>query len=217
MKEFYEIAGFPKVIGAIDGTLIPIRTPYENEHLYVCHKGYHAINVMAVCDANLAFTNVVAKWHGAAHDSAVFNSSMLQIHLESGGGGEGWLLGDRGYALTPYVMTPFRPDKVATNGEKNYQKSHTKTRNVIERCFGVLKQRFRCIDFSGGAMQFRPSRCCKIILATAVLHNMCICDKTQLPEDGVIPGSDNDQVCHEPPSSESGTAVRQQLIRDVFS
>lgn len=78
MREFYEIAGFPKVIGAIDGTLIPIRAPHENEHLYVCHKGYHAINVMAVCDANMAFTNIVAKWQGAAHDSAIFNSSLLR-------------------------------------------------------------------------------------------------------------------------------------------
>jgi len=51
MRGFYELAGFPKVIGAIDGTLIPIRTPFKNEHLYVCHKGFHAINVMA-------------KWHG---------------------------------------------------------------------------------------------------------------------------------------------------------
>ena len=89
MREFYEIAGFPKVIGAIDGTLIPIRAPHENEHLYVCHKGYHAINVMAVCDANMAFTNIVAKWQGAAHNSAIFNSSLLQIHLESGGGRDG--------------------------------------------------------------------------------------------------------------------------------
>ena len=99
MRGFYELAGFPKVIGAIDGTLIPIRTPFKNEHLYVCHKGFHPINVMATCNARLLFTNVVAKWHGSTHDSAVFNASMLNIQLESGGGGEGGLLGDRGYAL----------------------------------------------------------------------------------------------------------------------
>ena len=84
MRGFNEVAGFPKVIGAIDGTLIPFRTPFENEHLYVCHKGFHAINVMATCNARLLFTNVVAKWHGLTHDSAVFNASMLNIHLESG-------------------------------------------------------------------------------------------------------------------------------------
>ena len=35
-------------------------------------------------------------WQGSVHDSAVFNSSMLQAHLEAGGGRDGWLLGDRG-------------------------------------------------------------------------------------------------------------------------
>ena len=74
MRGFNEVAGFPKVIGAIDGTLIPFRTPFKNEHLYVCHKGFHAINVMATCNARLLFTNVVAKWHGLTHDSAVFNA-----------------------------------------------------------------------------------------------------------------------------------------------
>ena len=32
-------------------------------------------------------------------------------------------------------------------------------------------------------MQFDPSRCCKIILATAVLHNMCLEDNTGLPNE----------------------------------
>ena len=124
-REFYEIAGSPKVISAIDGTLIPTRVPHENKHLFVCHKGYQAITVMAVCDPNMTFTNIVAKWQVAAYDSAILNSSLLQIYLESGGGRDGWLLGDRGYALNPYMMTPSHPDKVVTNGEK-YQKSTPK-------------------------------------------------------------------------------------------
>ena len=48
-------------------------------------------------------------------------------------------------------MTPFHPDKMTSNAERKYQNAHTKTRNVIERSFEVLKQRFRCLDFSGGA------------------------------------------------------------------
>ena len=156
------------MIGAIDGTLIPIRAPSKDEHLYVCHKGYHAINVMAVCDASLKFTNIVAKWHWSAHDSAVFNSSMLHVHLETSNT-EGWLLGDREYGLQPYLMTPLVPEKISTPGEAKYQKCQTKTRNAVERCFGVYKQRFCSLDFSGGVMQFSPCRCCNIVVATAVL------------------------------------------------
>ena len=41
---FYNLAGFPKVLGAIDGSLVPIIAPSENEPVYVSRKGYHAIN-----------------------------------------------------------------------------------------------------------------------------------------------------------------------------
>ena len=69
-------------------------------------------------------------------------------------------------------------------------------------------------------MQFSPGRCCKIILAIAVLHNMCIIDNTQLPETvGPFEDDDNDhqEIYHEPPSTCSGVTVRQKLICDVFS
>ncbi|KAK3092416.1 hypothetical protein FSP39_002572, partial [Pinctada imbricata] len=50
---FYRIAEFPNVIGAIDGTLIPILAPGEDEEAYVCRKNFHAINVQAICESNL--------------------------------------------------------------------------------------------------------------------------------------------------------------------
>ena len=36
---FYNLARFPNTLGAIDGALIPIIAPQEDEHLYVCRKG----------------------------------------------------------------------------------------------------------------------------------------------------------------------------------
>ena len=142
--DFYSIAGFPRVIGAIDGSLIAIKGRDNEEHLYVCHKGFHAINVMAVCNAQLLLTNVVSKWHGSVYDSAVFHSSALQVHMENEGGRNGWLLGDRSYGIQQYLMTPFCPVDVSTAGQAKYQKAHTKTRNTIERALGLCKTRFRC-------------------------------------------------------------------------
>ena len=65
-------------------------------------------------------------------------------------------------------------------------------------------------------MQFCPSRCCKIVLETAILH-MCIFDGTELPEDTVTVARSSDEVFQEPPSTVAGTAIREKLIHDVFS
>lgn len=45
MRKFKEASGFPKVIGAIDGTHIKIEAPTENPVDYINRKGYHSIQL----------------------------------------------------------------------------------------------------------------------------------------------------------------------------
>jgi len=53
-REFFRVAGIPNCLGAVDGTLIPILAPPGNEEaVFVCRKGYHAINCQAVVDAHM--------------------------------------------------------------------------------------------------------------------------------------------------------------------
>ena len=69
-------------------------------------------------------------------------------------------------------------------------------------------------------MQFSPCRCCDIILAIVVLHNMCILDNTKLL-DGLdvtqLNGSDDRLMYSAQNCDESGVAKRQKLIQEVFS
>lgn len=51
--EFYQIAGFPNVLCAVDRILIPFIAPKDNEPDYACRKGFHAINLQVVADASL--------------------------------------------------------------------------------------------------------------------------------------------------------------------
>ena len=182
-KGFFEINGFPNVIGAINGTLIAIKGPSADEPLYVCRKGFHAINVQVVCDAQLRILNIVAKWPGSTHDSYIFSTSELSVLLETMPD-SGWLLGDSGYGLKPFLLTPvFNPN---SRGEQRYNDSHAKTRVVIERFNGVWKSRFRCLDKSGGALQYKPNKSVNIIVATACLHQLCVKHNLPLPiEDDV--------------------------------
>ncbi|XP_056023137.1 putative nuclease HARBI1 [Ostrea edulis] len=76
-RKFHNIAGFPGVLGCVDGTFIRIQTPVENEPDYVNRKGYHSLNVMMTCDTNFVIINGVAKWPGSCHDSRVFRENTL--------------------------------------------------------------------------------------------------------------------------------------------
>lgn len=61
-EDFYKMRQFPKVIGAIDCTHIKIQSPNKNiGEKFRNRKGYFSINVQAVCNSNLEFTNIVAR------------------------------------------------------------------------------------------------------------------------------------------------------------
>ena len=96
---FYQVAKVPGVVGCIDGTHIPIIAPKVDEYTYVNRKKFHSINIQTICDHNLVFLDVVAKWPGAAHDSFILSASEIHDRFENGEFGDGWLLGDSGYAL----------------------------------------------------------------------------------------------------------------------
>ncbi|XP_052768690.1 putative nuclease HARBI1 [Mya arenaria] len=76
---FFRKCRIPNIIGAVDGTLVPILAPKDNGVAFICRKGYHAINVMAVCDHEMRFTDIVARWPGSQHDAAVFDVSTLKV------------------------------------------------------------------------------------------------------------------------------------------
>jgi DDE superfamily endonuclease len=71
-----------------------------------------------------------------------------------------------------WMMTPLH--NPVTNAERQYQAAHTKTRCAIERAFGLLKSRFRCLDDSGGILCYSPQKVCHITVACCVLHNLCL-------------------------------------------
>lgn len=62
-EQFYEIASFPRVIGAIDCTLIKIDSPGgEDAEIFRSRKSYFALNVQTVSDVKLRITDIVVRW-----------------------------------------------------------------------------------------------------------------------------------------------------------
>lgn len=169
IRGFRSICNFPSVIGAIDCTHIRVkRVGGDMSEAYVNRKGYYSINVQVVCDSNLKIRDIVARWRGSAHDSRVFNESTLKERFERGEF-HGRLLGDSGYACTAYLFTPLL--NPSNDKEEAYNKAHIRTRNTVERCFGLWKQRFRCL-LRGMFMKLSTAK--TTIVALAVLHNIAI-------------------------------------------
>lgn len=47
-EEFEAVSGFPNVIGAIDGSHVEIKAPYEGSQAYINRKGYHSIHIQVI-------------------------------------------------------------------------------------------------------------------------------------------------------------------------
>ncbi|XP_039314687.1 putative nuclease HARBI1 [Solenopsis invicta] len=51
-EKFKAIAGIDDVIGALDGTYVPIKAPTKDAQTYRNRKMQYAITLQAICDAN---------------------------------------------------------------------------------------------------------------------------------------------------------------------
>jgi nuclease HARBI1 len=208
-KKFLERAGFPNVIGAIDGCQIPILAPSDHEYAFVNRKGWHAINVQAVCDHQGRFTNLVVKWPGSTHDSFMLQNSELWNYME-GHPNIGYLLGDLAYPCRQWLMTPLK--NVRTPGENAYNRAHKRTRVVIENAFGRLKRRFYCLGIPNRRDLENVMRDIRVCVT---LHNIGVEQGDQMDDENVDSDDEDDDL----PIfvNENGFARRARLIRNVFS
>ena len=142
-RRSYDIAGFPGVMGVIDGTHVQIMAPSLHEEQFVNRKNYHSVNVQVCCNHKNELTNLVVKWPGATHDARVLMESILADEFE-GSQHRGVLLGDSGYPCKNWLMVPFL--NPINDAQRRFNQSHKSTRSIIERTIGMWKRRFPCVQ-----------------------------------------------------------------------
>ncbi|KOB74639.1 putative nuclease HARBI1, partial [Operophtera brumata] len=128
-----------------------------------------------ICDAKGRIISVNPNFPGSTHDAAVWRASQLHRFLERqyiDGQRSQWLLGDKGYPLLPWRMTP-HPAATAESPEERYNKCHTTARNIIEMTFGRLKNKFRCL-LRHRILHFSPEKAADIIVPCCTLYNTFI-------------------------------------------
>lgn len=165
---FYNISRFPRCIGALDCTHVKIISPGgNNAEIYRNRKGFFSYNVQAVCDASGKFEDVVCRWPGSTHDSLIFSNSNVRAKFERGDF-EGYVLvADSGYGVKNYLIPPL--DNPNTPAEVLFNEAQIRTRNIIERVFGMWKRRFPILAYG---IRLKREKVEALVIATAVLHNI---------------------------------------------
>ena len=184
---FLDYSNFPGVCGVIDGVHIPIQSPGGQEsELYRNRKGIFSINCQVVCDHKHRLTNVVARWPGSVHDSRIWNNSQLCMEFEACTR-EGILLADSGYPLSRQLMVPF--DYPCSNRIRGrFNRALCRSRVFVEQTIGNWKRRFPILS---KGMRCKVETTLTIIVATAVLNNICIDLKQPVPGGNAPVGDGN--------------------------
>jgi len=63
------------------------------------------LTLQAVVGPRMEFLDLVPEWPGSAHDSRIFQNSLLYVRLRDQQL-NGILVGDKGYSCSPFLMTP---------------------------------------------------------------------------------------------------------------
>lgn len=136
--------------------------------------------------------NVNSRFPGSTHDSHVWRMSAVRQHLcNTYRNSKEWLLGDSGYPLEPWLLTPFSNPN--NDDYQMFNKVHSKARSTVERAIGILKGRWRCLCKQRN-LHYKPPVCSKIINACATLHNICIQMDDYLPVDEILVDNYDDDV-----------------------
>jgi hypothetical protein len=174
-QDFMKIAGFPKVAGCVDGTHVNISVPSKDEYSYLNRHQLHSINVLAVAGPDLSIYYLYADKPGRCHDSNVLKSSLLWRSMEVIGNRPfdgAVILGDSAYPLLQWLITPIPGDHPPNSAKGRFNVAHLKTRNIVERSFGVMKNGFSVLKSTIRLQD--PLESSNIIVSATILHNLCI-------------------------------------------
>ena len=180
-EQFQRKKGLPHCIGAIDGTHIPIKAPYDNPEQYVNRKKFHSVQLQGVCDADRFFT-VYCAYPGSVHDARVLRNSPLYQEaerLESVVFPEStYIIGDAAYPLKTWLVTGFKNNGKLTREQRQFNYFLSSTRMKIEHTFGLLKGRFRKLKVM---MDIDKVEDIPLIVTSAcVLHNFCLLNEDNI-------------------------------------
>nr|KAJ0191564.1 hypothetical protein LSAT_V11C800427090 [Lactuca sativa] len=209
--------------GALDGTYIKVKVPASKRKPYRTRKGEICTNVLGVRPHGLKIP------HGMIyikHKATQYYQYSLTKYVESIVGT--YYLCDAGYTNGEGFLTPYRGKRYhlndwsrpPTNAKKLYNMRHSLARNVIERCFGLIKSRWAILRYNAyHPIESMP----RIIIACCLMHKFIRTTMTEDPLDQEIPtnhtqfGDEHDNVISTVETSQGWTDHRDLLANTMFT
>ncbi|XP_022881038.1 uncharacterized protein LOC111398355 [Olea europaea var. sylvestris] len=157
-------------IGVIDGTHVRAVLPRHERVHFIGRKGIPTQNVLVACDFNLCFTFVLAGYIGNTHDARILACAIYSPEIEFPQPATGkYYLVDSDFAHRPGYMAPYKGQRRRfRNTREKFNFRHSSCKNVIERAFGVLKQRWKIFD---RLPSYSFPTQVAVVLATMAVHN----------------------------------------------
>ena len=173
-------------VGALDGYAVRIRRPFVSEESkpndYMSRKGFFAINVQAICDAKCRFLYIYADTPGSTHDATAYALSSFCKKWESQRGtNRWWIAGDEAYSITENLLTPWPGRNLDPFKDSFNFHFSGGNRNVIERAFGLMTERW---GIFWKKLHVSLKRASQIVLACAALQNFLIDNREENFPDG---------------------------------
>lgn len=224
MPDFRRLALLPNVIGAIDGTFVKIKAPKQHPEVYINRKCFYGITLQAICTADLKFTDCFAGYPSSVSDLRVFRNSDIYQEFTSNTNDyftEGsFIIGDKAYPLFNWCIPPYIDRGNLPEIQRNFNRIHAKTRQVIERAFALLFGRFRRLrDLDMNRVDLIPAT----IIACFVLHNLCLINPDELLNEYVNDGmrilvENNDNNVEIPLMDHNlGELRRNELAQELYN
>nr|KAJ0188434.1 hypothetical protein LSAT_V11C900485350 [Lactuca sativa] len=213
---------FKGCLGALYGAYMKVKVSTAKRKPYRTRK---------VCSRDLQFIYVLAGWECSAVDSRVLRDAIskphcLKIPHESIVGT--YYLCDAGYTNGGGFLTPYRGQRYhlndwsqpPTNAKELYNMRHSSARNIIERCFGLIKSRWAILrDNAYHPIESMP----RIIIACCLMHNFIRTTMMEDPLDQEIPtnhsqfGDEHDNIISTVETSQRWTDRRDLLANTMFT
>ncbi|KAJ8264586.1 hypothetical protein GJAV_G00151010 [Gymnothorax javanicus] len=214
-QEIQRFCGIPNVVGVLGCMHVRIRPTPEEKTYFLNSLDYYSIMFQMICDSQGNLLNVQSPWPGSTSEQAVWENSKICHQFRNGRHGQSWLIGAGCYALERHVLTPLAYLK--RRPSVRFNEAHFKIQTIIQKTFGVLKARFRCLDDLGSVKKNSYSTHAEMVNACCVLHNIALKFSVPLPGE-IVPepgyhGVNREEITQ---SNSSIVLFREDMIKAFF-